>query len=496
MRGYDREEPEGYGDYDDYEDEGEEGGEEYEEEEEYAEEEPRKPTKEELEYLELRQKLKESIRRQMKKESNSSLAGSSGRKKKLPYDNYGSFFGPSQPVIAQRVIQESKSFLENEHLAPRPSNSTHTNKNSNRVSSGGLKSSSHSQVPPKVSEKKGKAQKLKDTRDYSFLLSDDAPAPQKEPPPRNISARNSEGRPTQVAGKSKQPMMNGGKLVRGSGEDRKLVSGPGHLPPKPGSNYKLSSASKASNTLADSRKTFGSSSGNGPAVSRNQLGSNSVNRPADSRRQIGSNSGNRPADSRRQLGSNSGNGPGRPVGPKGLPSRMPVSLMGDKSSKTGMKNPVNGVHRPLPSKLHSSVQKQNVEQRKDLRDQNKPKLVPRQPVGPTKVQIKKPPLKPNPKHSDSQDHRPKNKAVKRHTDDGEDEMDFRSMIRSMFNYNPNKFADDDNDDNMEAGFDEILREERRSAKIAKEEDEEQLRLIEEEEERERRRRIAKKRKLG
>jgi hypothetical protein len=37
--------------------------------------------------------------------------------------SYGSFFGPSQPVIAQRVIQESKSLLENGHLVPRPSNS-------------------------------------------------------------------------------------------------------------------------------------------------------------------------------------------------------------------------------------------------------------------------------------------------------------------------------------------------------------------------------------
>jgi len=36
--------------------------------------------------------------------------------------SYGSFFGPSQPVIAQRVIQESKSLLENRHLVPMPSN--------------------------------------------------------------------------------------------------------------------------------------------------------------------------------------------------------------------------------------------------------------------------------------------------------------------------------------------------------------------------------------
>lgn len=41
------------------------------------------------------------------------------------FGSYGSFFGPSQPVIAQRVIQESKSLLENQHLAPKLSTSLH-----------------------------------------------------------------------------------------------------------------------------------------------------------------------------------------------------------------------------------------------------------------------------------------------------------------------------------------------------------------------------------
>ncbi|KAH6759138.1 Leucine-rich repeat family protein [Perilla frutescens var. frutescens] len=39
--------------------------------------------------------------------------------------NYGSFFGPSQPIIAQRVIQESKSLLENPDLAARFSKTSH-----------------------------------------------------------------------------------------------------------------------------------------------------------------------------------------------------------------------------------------------------------------------------------------------------------------------------------------------------------------------------------
>ncbi|XP_019189393.1 PREDICTED: uncharacterized protein LOC109183786 [Ipomoea nil] len=65
----------------------------------------------ELECLELRQKLKERFRKKMKKELGSGSASS------CRSDNFGSFFGPSQPVIAERVIQEMKSLLENPDLA-------------------------------------------------------------------------------------------------------------------------------------------------------------------------------------------------------------------------------------------------------------------------------------------------------------------------------------------------------------------------------------------
>ncbi|KAK7302176.1 hypothetical protein RJT34_13058 [Clitoria ternatea] len=456
MRGYGNEGEE-YDDY--YEDEGQE--EEYEEEdvEEYeeAEEEPRKPSKEELEYLELRQKLKESIRKQMKKESSgssTSRANSADRKKnKLPYDNYGSFFGPSQPVIAQRVIQESKSLLENQHLGPRISNPLHVKKNQNKVSNGGSKSSSSHNQPPKVSEMKVKAQKLKDTRDYSFLLSDDAelPASSKTTPPQNIPIRKSEGRSAQVPARSKLPLSNGGKLVRANHEERKPGPAAGRLPVKSGSFHKTSSTSK-------------------PSL--------------------------KSADSRRQLGNNSGNGPGRPVGQKALPSKSFVGTNVNKSSTPGIKNPVNGIQRSLPSKAHSSIPKQNTQPRKDIRELSKAKIAPKQPVPSSKPQVNKP-LKQNPIHTASQDRRPKHKVARRHLDDVEDEMDISNMIRSMFNYNPRKFVDDDDDDNMEAGFDEILKEEKRSALIARKEDEEQLRLIEEEEERERRRRAKlKKRSLA
>ncbi|KAK4263016.1 hypothetical protein QN277_028497 [Acacia crassicarpa] len=462
MQEYDRD---GYEDYDDYEDEGQGQEYDYEEEEEgegeeYEEKQPPKPSKEELEYLELRQKLKESIRKQMKKESSASHASSSERKKKLPYDNYGSFFGPSQPVIAQRVIQESKSLLENQHLASRLSNPLHINKNKNKVSNGGSKSAVHNPLP-KVSEVKLKAQKIKDTRDYSFLLSDDAeiPAPKKEPPPRNMSVRSSEARSAQVQEKSKQSLSSGSKHVYGGREDRKLGSLGGQLPPKGGSNNKVASTSKPSMASADSRK---------------------------------------------QLGNKSVNGPGRPVGSKGLPPKVPAGAMSNKSLVPGIKGPVNAAQKPPNAKAHSSISKQSVEQRKDTRGskqsverrkdtREKYKMMPKQAVLSSIPQKSKPPSQ-VPTQRAIQDPRPKKKPVRRPFEDDDDYegQGAIGMIRRMFGYNPNRYADEDEDDmDMEAGFDDILREEKRSEMIAKREDEEQLRLIEMEEEEEQRRKMAK-----
>lgn len=166
----------------------------------------------------------------------------------------------------------------------------------------------------------------------------------------------------------KQPLINGGKPARGSGENRKPAVGAGHSVPKSGPSCKLSDTNKSGMASVDSRK---------------------------------------------QLGSNSGIGPGRPVVSKQLPSKMPASTMGNKSSTLGMKRSVNGVQKPLPSKLnssapkqfveqrrdvrvqnkplpskvHSSAPKQIVDQRKDSRDQNKPKMVPKQPVASSRAQV-------------------------------------------------------------------------------------------------------------
>lgn len=145
------------------------------------------------------------------------------------------------------------------------------------------------------------------------------------------------GQAAQVPGKSKHSLSNGGKLVRSTGDNRRPVAGASHLAPKPQSNYKLSSSSQASKASVDSR---------------------------------------------RQLGSNNGNGPGRPVGSKGMPSKMPVNTMGSKSVTPGMRNPVNGVQKQPPSKVLSSVPKHSMDQRKDVRELHKPKMLPRPPPRP------------------------------------------------------------------------------------------------------------------
>ncbi|XP_052196115.1 probable starch synthase 4, chloroplastic/amyloplastic [Diospyros lotus] len=447
MQGYDRD---GYEDFSEYEEDvEEEGEEEYEEEEEAPQ-----PTQEELEYLELRQQLKDSFRKQIKKESGSSHVNSQEKKKKLPYENFGSFFGPSKPVIAQRVIQESKSLLENHHMAAKVAKPYHEKSKSSSSTTTGSKSQVRDHRPKAVNELKTKVQKLKDTRDYSFLLSDDAqiPAPTKDHPSRNFPARNSEARSTQVPARSKQSLTNTGRQVPNGREERKPLSTSSQMLPKSGPPR-----TPASKPI---QKAF---------------------------------------DPRKQIGNSNGSGPGRPVGPKSLPSKTPAATTERRVSAAGAKSSVPSVHRPPASKLHSSASKQvlkhPLDMKKEFQESSRAKQLPKQPVPSSKPQINKPPVKISSRPTIRED-RPKKRPARRYSDDEDDDDGGRaiSMIRSMFGYNPNKYADDDEDDmDMEANFDDIMREEDRSARIARKEDEEELRKIEEEERRER---LRKKRKLS
>lgn len=60
-------------------------------------------------------------------------------------------------------------------------------------------------------------------------------------------------------------------------------------------------------------------------------------------------------------------------------------------------------------------------------------------------------------------------------------IDYRSELRKITNYNPQRFKDfDDDDDAMEVGFNEIEKEESRARKIAKAEDEKEWKYIQRE----------------
>lgn len=141
--------------------------------------------------------------------------------------------------------------------------------------------------------------------------------------------------------KSKQPLGNSSRHVHSSHEERKMVSLNGQSFSKVGSNQSTYARKPNSTSM----------------------------------------------DSRRQLGSNIANGPGRPGGPKGLPLKKPVAMMEKKVSAPVAKNSMPGVQKPLSSKLQSSTPKQPLEQKKGLQEPNKSKMVPKQPMAPSKPQV-------------------------------------------------------------------------------------------------------------
>lgn len=456
MRGYETNE---YEDWDEYEDDGdeqeEEGGDGYEE--------AHQPTQEELDYLAMRQRLKESIRKQMKKDAGNASSGSRDKTSALRKDNYGSFFGPSQPVIAQRVIQESKSLLENPDLAARMNKTSHKEKKS----SAPVSSKPRAKHPPTVTNGlRKKVEMLKNTRDYSFLLSEDAEVPAtKGPPPRNVSAPKSDARSAELTPRSR-PTMNG----RGR-EDF---------------NYR------------DGRKPMLPNSQNKPKVGLDKL----------------AHSGKASTESIKQFGSNNGSGPGRPLGPKSVPAKSSVPSTAKvtqpvaKNIIPGARKPTQPVQpvarKPTPSNLHSgnsrptsshgqpSVMRRPIQ--KDYQQTSRPKVISKQALPSSKAQLKRSPPR-NPPRAPLRDERPKAKPKRPLRDEESEDANAIDLIRQMFRYNPNKFRDDDDDSDMEANFDDIMMEEKRSAKIARKEDEEQRLLIEEEERRERMQ-LAKKRKMS
>ncbi|GMG99994.1 hypothetical protein Nepgr_001834 [Nepenthes gracilis] len=446
--------------------------EEYDEaEEEVAEEDPT-PKKEVLEYLELRQKLKEAARKKLRKESGSARNNFKDQKKISPLENFGSFFGPSQPIIADRVIQERRSLSETRHLAPQVSGSQNDRKRSitsrfSKPNNGVSDNHLRNQV-----QHRNKVQKLKDTRDYSFLLSDNAEVPGqvKDTPAQN----NSDARSFQVPTKSKVFSPHLGRLE----ERTKITSMPAIRSTHTHPVQKLTSGGRPNPTTLDSKRELNI---------KNQL------------------------EPTKQLGISNRSGPGRPSVSRDSHSKKPspsmekkapvavekkgVASLEKRTNAVGVKHSVPGGQRPPLVKSETSGVGQHLEQKRKFQEYSEQRALPKKAVSSSKAQMNNR-QKQLPSRTSLEEERfkKKQKPVRRFSDDENDDEDEKalSMIRKMFRYNPGKYRDDDDVSDMEADFSTIMKEERRSARIAREEDERELRLIEEQERRERMRKEAKK----
>lgn len=246
-------------------------------------------------------------------------------------------------------------------------------------------------------QSRNKAQILKNTRDYSFLLSEDAevPASSKSIPPRNVSTRESgmqlllyilwfvvinskctyifiegtytwflggpeDARPAQPPPRSKQVVNQRGREVLNGHDERRP---------------KLASSQRETNKAGLEKM-----------VHARKL----------------------PAEDRRQLGSNNGSGPGRPLGPKGMPSKtvLPAtrtanpavakntvsrvqkptpSQMQSVQRKPTSSNLQSNIHRP-PPRIQSSIPKRPPMQ-KEYQENSKPKIMTKQPLPSSREQV-------------------------------------------------------------------------------------------------------------
>ncbi|PWA37138.1 chromatin SPT2 [Artemisia annua] len=394
--------------------------------------------------------LKEQIRKDHKKELGTDFRA---KNSKLPYNNFGCFFGPSKPVIAQRVIEESKSLLENPHLAERVLKAKSVNQggsSNSAVSRHRPNDNGHSRkVDIRANPKQAKAEMIKRARDYSFILSKDAelPVPPKNPP--QLEVHSSQRRPD-----------NSGRKVINGREERNLTHTSSQMQPKAGQqSQRPSNSSKVTSTALDSRKQNGRNDGSGP-------GRPSGQKPLPSN-----------LDSRKQNGRNDGSSSGRPLGQKPLPSKMQVASK-QKVIPPAARNVISSGHKPLSSRSPPVINKKPLEskrdmdhkrdlehrrdmdRRRDMDDRGSVKAnMDRKPMVSSKPQIKehsaRPPV------SAQQKQRPQKRPARPFDDEDDEGKRAISMIRNMYRYNPNRYRNDDDDSDMEVGFEDIMREEKR-----------------------------------
>ncbi|KAJ7551271.1 hypothetical protein O6H91_06G007800 [Diphasiastrum complanatum] len=516
------------------------------------------------EYLDRRQKLKELERQKMKhkggrgidyvteeeivpkrnKESNGGGRMDQGQShsksitRPLPYDrSFGSFFGPSEPIVAKRIIEEARAREEAEIVAARARgteepelqiaakvHSGHSvvinSKSANLKFSGYVE---QSKVTKPIDEATLKAQKLKEARDYSFLFSDNDTAGhaseskpsvfskqamtcrsrneqikqviRRSPPSRKLQENSKSSANQEEVFRKMEPSKRQSNLPKKQATvlDRTLKpKPPSSLPPKP---KLISVSSSAINHGVNENKIE-----NKPKAPIVPTSSKRVPVSRDLPKKV--------IDS------------GRPS--NSLPSSRSPERKNIVSAKIVEGNKSKSMNRPglamaalaetvtvqkaLPTNMHkpsscgSGDRGRRVVQdglKKPALKSNSERAMKKS--APAKSSLLRRPERSAPvKHSQSQ--RP-DVSKKRRAKDSDDESEDSFMvedeedgagggyrgvsdyIRRMFGYNPNKYRDvDDGDDrDMEVGFNRIQAEERRSARIAREEDEREAQLLEEEE---------------
>uniref|UniRef100_A0A0D6QZ44 Protein SPT2 homolog n=2 Tax=Araucaria cunninghamii TaxID=56994 RepID=A0A0D6QZ44_ARACU len=436
------------------EDEDEEGSEERSEPEEDPE-----VVRESQKYLERRGKLKELERQKLKRKLNGHDVNeydidSEKDKKKLPYDNYGSFFGPSQPVVARRVIEETRARMEAAQIAAKVSKE--------KSYATAFDTRSEDKKPPKVavSEAKKKAQHLKAARDYSFLFEEDAKIPGS-----NIDAASKPNHVQQQQAiiknstSSKKPAISC-KQISSTKEPKGMLKPARQMPPKGGTpkitQRKVLPTAKQ-RASSDPKKQV-NKVGNGLGGSGIQ-GNGFIRSPP-----------------------NNGTKVGRVAGDNKMVSLKNGSRSGNfELHRTTMSRPTSIKEQRKPSVLAKQT----------------PKLPNKFKAKPTANILLKPqlkPAKPSLPHNLCDERPKKIPKYDKFEDDIDSGGNYKGVIRQMFGYNPNKYRnlDEEDDSDMEVGFNTIQAEERRSARIAKEEDERELALLEAEEREERLRAIKRK----
>ncbi|KAL3521742.1 hypothetical protein ACH5RR_019891 [Cinchona calisaya] len=416
---------------------------------------------EELKFLQLRTKLNQVIRKQMRNLDDHKAAA-------VKNDDYGCFFGPWEPAIAPRLLQESTLLLLDQLPNKPPAN--HSSKCNN-----------HGSII-------NKAQLLRVMRDYSFLSSDD--------PAHHVPTTTSSCPQNVVRG------------VSGS-------SVPSAAPP-------VQQVIKESSSLSDHMRRNEGSSFLEPTCSRQRqrcclletpekLASNG--RPKGVPLQSLSGTKDKKGAAAHAKTITCSSGPSSAVRPEGVPVPTQVGSKEKNKAAEAAKTACNPSSRSMinnsraentklrsPPPAVAAVSKKSTAGKRECRsllysagnpNQKRPRplngsqLLSKKAPQPKEQQIRRNSARPG---TSQQRHPKRNKPTsiarnhvttrrRRHLKEEEEESAgaISSIIRNMFGYDPTKYHDHDNyDPCMEVAFQDIQREECRSAKIAKKEDQEEL----------------------